>query len=175
MIHNVALLFDIFPFTGWIETTALSVWVRESPSLWAFPFVLILHTVGMGFLVGTNIALDLRVLGFAPRVPLSLFEKFFFVMKIAFFINAISGLLLLIAYPTKALTNPLFYLKLTLIAFGLAQTWMILNQVIRKPFVEMKGIPAKAKVVAATSLVVWAGGVTSGRLLAYTYKHLLAG
>jgi len=67
MIHNVALLFDIFPFTGWIETTALSVWVRESPSLWAFPFVLILHTVGMGFLVGTNIALDLRVLGFAPR------------------------------------------------------------------------------------------------------------
>jgi hypothetical protein len=26
----------------------------------------------------------------------------------------------LIAYPTKALTNPLFYVKLTLIAIGLA-------------------------------------------------------
>jgi hypothetical protein len=170
---KIALLIDLFSFTGWIETTALSVWVRESPSLWAFPFVLILHTVGMGFLVGTNIALDLRVLGFAPRVPVSLFEKFFLVMKIAFFINAISGLLLLIAYPTKALTNPLFYLKLTLIAVGLAQAWMILNHVIRKPVVEMKGIPAKAKALAATSLVVWAGGVTAGRLLAYTYKHLL--
>jgi hypothetical protein len=104
MIQRIALPFDLFPFTGWIEMTALSVWLRESPSLWSFPFVLILHTVGMGLLVGTNIALDLRVLGFAPRVPLSLFEKFFLVMKIAFFINAVSGLLLLIAYPTKALT-----------------------------------------------------------------------
>ena len=73
----------------------------------AFPFVLILHTVGMGFLVGSNIALDLRVLGVAPRIPLSLFEKLFLIMRISFFINAGSGLLLLIAYPTKALTNSL--------------------------------------------------------------------
>jgi hypothetical protein len=50
--------------------------LRESPSLWAFPFVLILHTVGMGFLAGTNVAMDLRVVGFAPKVPLALVEKF---------------------------------------------------------------------------------------------------
>src|SRR5436309_12171806 len=99
---------------SWIETSALSSWIRESPSLWAFPFILILHTVGMGFLVGPNVAMDLRILGFAPRIPLSLFEKFFGVMKVAFVINVISGVLLLIAYPTKALTNPLFYVKLFL-------------------------------------------------------------
>jgi hypothetical protein len=48
---------------AWLEATAPSVWLRESPSLWAFPFVLILHTVGMGFLAGTNVAMDLRVGG----------------------------------------------------------------------------------------------------------------
>ena len=55
------------PFFTWIETTALSIWLRESPSLWAFPFVLILHTVGLAFLVGANVALDVRVLGLAAR------------------------------------------------------------------------------------------------------------
>ena len=71
---------------------------------------------GRGFLVGANIAIDLRVLGFAPSIPLSLLEKFFVVIKVAFVVNAVSGILLLVAYPTKALTNPLFYIKLSLIA-----------------------------------------------------------
>ena len=37
-------------------------------------------------------------------------------MWMSFWVNAVSGVLLLVAYPTKALTNPLFYFKLTLIA-----------------------------------------------------------
>ena len=28
----------------WLEATALATWVRESPSLWAYPTVLTLHT-----------------------------------------------------------------------------------------------------------------------------------
>ena len=38
-----------------LEATSLSTWLRESPSLWAFPFVLILHTVGLAFFVGANL------------------------------------------------------------------------------------------------------------------------
>ena len=55
------------PFFTWIEMSALSIWLRESPSLWAFPFVLILHTVGLAFLVGAaNVALDVRVSAWPP-------------------------------------------------------------------------------------------------------------
>jgi hypothetical protein len=166
---------DAFSIFSWIETSALSAWVRESPSLWAFPFILILHTVGMGFLVGTNIAIDLRLLGFAPRVPVSLLQKIFIVMKVAFFVNAVSGILLLAAYPTKALTNPLFYIKLFLIGFGLVQTGWIRDKVLRAPEAAGEPVSIHARVLAASSLVVWAAAVTTGRLLAYTYKHLLAG
>jgi len=165
-------MFSVF---AWIESSAFSVWLRESPSLWVFPFVLILHTVGMGFLVGTNVAIDLRVLGLSPRIPLSIMERFLVVMKLAFFINAVSGILLLIAYPTKALTNPLFYLKLTLIAFALLETRWILNQVIRVPDNESSSVSSKARLVAGTSLLVWAAAITAGRLLAYTYTYLMAG
>jgi len=43
----------------------------------------------MGFLAGTNVAMDLRVVGFGPKIRLSLFEKFFLVMKISFAVNAV--------------------------------------------------------------------------------------
>ena len=61
-------------------------------------------------------ALDLRVLGVAPRVPLAEMRRFVPVLWLGFWVNAVSGVLLLIGYPTKALTNPVFYLKLILIA-----------------------------------------------------------
>jgi len=161
------------PFFAWIEGTALSVWVRESPSLWAFPFILILHAVGMGFLMGANVAVDLRVLGFAPRVPLSVMERFFPIMWFGFVVNAVSGFILLAGYPTKALTSPLFYVKLLLIALALLHTRWIRDHALRDASLEHRGAPAKIRMAAVSSIVFWAGAVTSGRLLAYTYTRLM--
>ena len=153
-------------FTAWIEQTALSLWLRESPSLLAFPMFLTVHAFGMGFLAGINAALDLRVLGFAPRVPLPLMERFFPVMWFGFVINLLTGILLLLAYPTKALTNPVFYVKLSAIAGGMIVMLLIRNRVIRS------GLEGKA--LAVVSLVLWTVAIVAGRLLAYTCKYLLA-
>ena len=75
-----------------LEQSGLATWIRESPSIWAYPTVLFLHTMGIGFLAGASAAIDLRILGFAPKIPLSSMEKFFPVMYFGFWINAISGL-----------------------------------------------------------------------------------
>src|ERR671912_339280 len=107
------------PFFSWIEATPLSVWLREAPSIMVFPFILILHTVGLAFLVGANVAIDARVLGLARGVPLLSMRRYYRAMWAGFWVNAFSGVLLLIAYPTKALTNPVFYVKLSLIAVAL--------------------------------------------------------
>ena len=40
-----------------LEATGLGTWVREAPTLWAYPTVLFLHTAGLGFLVGINVAM----------------------------------------------------------------------------------------------------------------------
>ena len=40
------------------EQNAVSVWLRESPSLPAFPFILWLHTLGLARLAGVNAGLD---------------------------------------------------------------------------------------------------------------------
>lgn len=160
------------PFFTWIETTALSIWLRESPSLWAFPFVLILHTVGLAFLVGTNVALDVRVLGFAGGVPLRTLERYSVVMWSGFWLNAVSGVLLLLAYPTKALTNPLFYVKLALIVIGLGMWTKLRARLHALPVPEAQVLPPRLKALAVASLVCWGSAITAGRLLAYTYTRL---
>ena len=158
-------------FFGWLEATTLSTWLRDSPSLWAFPFVLILHTVGLAFMVGANVAWDVRGLGFLHGVRFRSMERYFLVMWGAFWLNASSGLLLLIAYPTKALTNPLFYVKLTLIGVGL-----VLAQGIRRQMRSQTDddvMPAALRALAAASLACWIAVIFAGRLLAYTCSRLM--
>jgi hypothetical protein len=158
------------PFFVWLEATSLSTWLRESPSLWAFPFVLILHTVGLAFFVGTNVAWDVRVLGFSLGIPLEALRRYFLVMWAGFWINAFSGVLLLIAYPTKALTNPLFYAKLALIAFGVVLAFRIRREV--NGLAARADAPPMARMLAAVSLGCWIAVIFAGRLLAYTCTRL---
>ncbi len=159
-----------------IEASGLSTWLREDT--WAFPVVLIFHTVGLALLVGANVAVDARILGLARGLALAPLERFFVIAWLGFWMNAASGVLLLISYPTKALTNPLFYGKLVLIAAAI-----MMMQSIRRALRGVVGDASKAdvaiaqrmKLVAAASLLCWAASITAGRLLAYTYSWLLAG
>ena len=147
-------------FLVWLEATALSTWLRESISLLAFPTVLVLHTVGMGFLVGANAAMDLRILGVASSMPLKPMERFFPVMWFGFGVNAVSGVLLLIAYPAKALTNPLFYFKLILIVLAVTNIRLLKKHVFGDPSLDempMAPISRKGKIVAGLSLLFLAG------------------
>jgi hypothetical protein len=146
--------------------------MRETPSIFAFPLILTLHTIGMGVVAGINTALALRLLGVARDIPLTAMQRYVPFMWAGFWLNAVSGVALLIAYPTKALTNPLFYVKLGLIGFAL---WNV-TAIRRFAFEDQHSphVPGRAKRLAVASLVCWAGVIFSGRFLAYTYTHLLA-
>ena len=164
---------NIDPFLIWLESTALSQWIVGSESMFAFPGILALHAIGMGFAVGICLALDLRVLGVAPGVRIAEMRRFVPVVWAAFWLNAVSGVLLLIGYPTKALTNPVFYLKLLLIGVGL---WLF-RRIGRRVFDDVGDERAQSPMVqrlAIVSLVCWVGAITAGRFLAYTYHRLTA-
>jgi hypothetical protein len=152
-------------FFAYVEDSALSTWIREASTVFAFQFILVLHTLGMGFLAGGNAAIDLQILRARRAFAQGAFERWFPVLWGSFALSTLSGLLLLIAYPTKALTNPLFYAKLACV--GLAM-WVM--QVIRRNVLTES---SRAKVLAAVSLLLWIGVIGAGRLLAYTYTRLL--
>jgi hypothetical protein len=162
------------PFFVWLEGTSLSVWLREAPSIMVFPFILILHTVGLAFLVGANVAFDARVLGLARGVPLLSMRRYYRAMWAGFWVNAFSGVLLLIAYPTKALTNPVFYLKLGLIAAALLVGRAIRRFMLSGAVASGMTAPPVVKRMAVLSLALWLISITAGRFLAYTCSRLTA-
>lgn len=152
-----------------IEQTPYSVWVREAPTLWAFPFLLILHAIGMGLVAGLHMAMCLRVAGLAAAIPLPGMRAFFPWLWLGLAVNVFSGFSLLWAYPAKALTNPLFYLKLALIGVALwGLRWMRAHAFAETP-------PAAARRVAWLSAAAWLAAIFAGRWLAYTYTRLMAG
>ena len=78
----------------WLESIPLAVWVHESPSVWAQPTVLTLHTMGMAVLVGASWMLDLRLLGIIRNVPLSAFRWVFRAVAVGLIVNVVTGVLL---------------------------------------------------------------------------------
>jgi hypothetical protein len=150
-----------------LENSGFFSWVRESTSLFAFPGILLMHTIGMGLVVGINAGIDLRILGIAPALPLAPMEKFFPILWIGFWINAVTGTILLLADATTKLANPDFYVKMVFIALALINLRMLKTRVFRDPLVDKRPLSANVKILAVTSLFFWLGAITAGRLMAY--------
>ena len=158
----------------WIESSGLSLWVRgETGWHLAFPIIISFHALGMAFLVGVALAINARTLGIAPAIPLTRLKAFLPVAMLALVINAISGILLLIGYPTKALTNPVFYIKLLCIGLALWNLRWFSTNILANPVYDTGAIPKRGKKLAIASTVLWAGAIIAGRLLAYTYNQLM--
>jgi hypothetical protein len=116
-------------------------------------------------LVGLNSAIDLRLLGFAPGIPLKSLENTFRFMWAGFVLNAATGGLLFISDATKHSSNPAFYVKLA----GVALAVVILILIRSKVFREQKN----GKILAAASLACWFVAMSAGRLMAYIIEFIL--
>lgn len=158
-----------------IEQTSFSTWLRETPSLFGFYFVLMFHTIGLAMLVGASAVVDLRILGVASNLPLRPFKSLFPIMWAGLAVNVVSGLLLLLAYPTKALTNPYFYLKLALIALAVTVVAKLYKRVFADATLSEAAMIAQGKLLAKYSLVLWIATIYTGRVLSETAKYLLYG
>ena len=161
-------------FLAFVEGSDLSNWIRGD-SMLAFPTIITLHTICMGFLAGTSSAIDLRILGVAPGVPLVSLRPFYPLMWLALAVNAVTGVLMVIGYPTKQLTNPLFYIKLSLVALGVWLVYRIGTEVLRSTESGQKAITVRAKWLAVASLAGWVSLIVTGRLLEYTHRWELQG
>lgn len=154
-------------FLQTIENLGFSQWVKQSGSLWAFPGILLMHTYGMAVLVGVIAAIDLRILGFAPAIPLSPLRKFLPLVWLAFWVNAMTGTMLLMADATSKMVNPDFGIKMLFIACAVVTQLLIQKRVFGDPDVDARPSTSNAKTLAVMSLVCWLGAITAGRLLAY--------
>ena len=148
-----------------LEGSGFATWLRESGSIWAYPAVLTLHTMGLGVLVGASSVLDLRVLGCAPRIPLAPLEKLFPIMWVGFWINAVSGVALFAADATTKGTTTVFMAKLVIIVAAVLVLFGMRRTVYGRGTVTTS--TTVSRLLAVTSLALWLLAIITGRYMAY--------
>jgi len=151
----------------WTETSAFFIWLRESPSVWAYPTVMFLHTVGLAFTAGASVVIDLRLLGVARQLPVAPFARFFRSIWIGFWLTAISGLVMLGSDLDAKVTNRLFAPKMILVACAVVLMIVMRRRVFAAAAPDQTSVSASARVLAAASLACWIGAITAGRFMAY--------
>ena len=138
----------------WLENTSVAIWVGES--LWAYPFWLSLHAIGLAVVVGVFAMRDLRLLGMfrglAPRAFLSL-SKFAW---IGFVINATSGTLLFVSQASTFAHSTPFLIKIACIIAGMILA-SIIQARLRNELAEAgdeAAIPGSLMGIAVASLLI---------------------
>jgi hypothetical protein len=149
-----------------LQESALGHLMRASPVL--YPAVEILHILGFVLLVGSIVALDLRLLGLGRSIAIQpLAQMLLRLSRLGFLIAIGMGFLLFSADAAHVVRNPAFQAKLLLIAAALANV-AIAHAGPWRRLAQWDGeAPAGAKATALASLLLWLSAVTAGRLIAY--------
>jgi hypothetical protein len=150
-----------------IEQIGFVAWVREGGAWYGYAFILFMHTMGLALVVGGNAVIDLRLLGFAPQMPIRPLEKLFGFIWVGFYVNLISGIILLMADASVKLRNPLFGIKMLLVVGGIVVLKKLRRGVFGSPLLDKGELPPNARGLAWASLFFWLAALTAGRLLAY--------
>src|SRR6185436_2972755 len=146
-------------FLMWLQHNGVSTWIHESTSVLAFPTILLLHTIGMAPVFGIAPAIDLRILGLAPALPLAPMERFLPVLWVGFWVNAVTGTVLFAIDATKRSTQTDFWIKMLFIALAVMTLRMLQKRVFGDPNIETGPLSTQAKVLAGTSLFFWIGAI----------------
>jgi hypothetical protein len=150
-----------------VQYSEFGLWVAGGDTIFAFPMILVLHTVGLGIVVGVSALLNFRLLGVARNIPLADLRGAFRVLWWGFALNATTGVVLFIAAAADKAYQKIFYVKLALIVLAL----ITMSRIRRDVFGSTSAgdaIPPQAKTLAAASLLLWMGAIVAGRLMAYT-------
>jgi hypothetical protein len=164
----VALILDC---CQWLETTSLSVYVREST--WTYPVIESIHVLGLSLFMGLLLLWDLRLVGLTLRkIPVSrLWRGLFPWIGLGALVMVVSGLLLFWSDPVRFYGNVFFRAKVVGLALALANA-MAFHFGIERSVVQWDTAsrpPQAARLAGAVSLVLWASIVVVGRLVAYNW------
>src|SRR6188474_890040 len=148
-----------------LQQSAFTDWFLGSPSIWAYPTVLTLHTVGMAILVGASFVINLRVLQVSGLIPLHSLQPLYRFVWIGFTINLVSGVILFITEAADRVVDPVFGIKMGSIAVALALGFAVKRRAI-DPMDAPQTATGQTRALAAAALGMWTVAIVAGRLMA---------
>ena len=161
----------MIPFQVQLEA-ALRSFTRVAAMMqmdWSWPIVESIHFIGLTLLFGSIAAWDLRLIGFAKRVPVTAFHRLIPFAIIGFGINATSGTLFLMTDPDQYVYNPAFHLKMLCVILAGVNVMLFYLTMFRR--VSALGpeaqAPPMARLNGAVSLVLWLTVIICGRMITF--------
>ena len=136
------------------------------------PIVQTLHIVGISVVMASIVMVDLRFLGVAvPSQNLS--EMISRLMPWTWWalpVNAVTGLLFIVARPFRYFYNPVFGMKFSFLLPAVALAFIVyrLNRKETGYWEQTLSRRVSGRVIAACSLLLWIGVVMAGRWIAYS-------
>ena len=141
----------------------LAAWARQSS--WGYAIANVLHLLGMATLLGSILALDLRILGIRRALPLSDTAGLLLPLaRCGFVLAAASGTVLFAADATHVYVNPAFQVKVLLIGVALLNV-LAFHATTRLAGRAEPGLCAR--ISAGMSLLLWPAVIVCGRMIAY--------
>jgi hypothetical protein len=154
-------------FAQSIEGGTIYSWVTSTSWLW--PFMEILHFIGLSLLLGALLVIDLRMMGFFRAIDIRAIHTLLLWVFIGFALNLVTGILFFFGDPMRYAVHAGFQLKMVLILLaGINAVWY--SWKIHPAMQEWDANvnpPAPAKLVGSISLVLWLSILLLGRLIPY--------
>lgn len=148
----------------WTDANPFLTWLRESPSIWAYPTVFFVHTIGIVFTAGVSLFVDARLLGAGRQLPIAPFARFFKMIWIGLAFTLASGLLMLATDLQTRLMNRLFPVKMLFVIAAILLTALLQPRV--ASHIESSETRAM-RTLAAASLLCWLAAISAGKFAVY--------
>ena len=161
---------SLHQFCEWLASTPVSNTIQNVS--WIIPTTQTVHIACIALLIGSVAMLDLRMFGIAGRsdsiavTAKRLLPWIWWPLPVFL----LTGLVLIVAEPSRELENPTFINKMILLAAAIVVTGALQATLRRDPgFWEASPARARwARVLAVVSLTLFVAIVFAGRLIAYT-------
>jgi len=149
----------LLPFCKWLQNQPFALAV--SGSLWAYPYVQLIHYAGLSIWVGTTLLVDLRLMGLVRRREnAAQFAKNLNALSwIGFTIAVIGGFLLFSGSAETYFLNAAFRIKFPLFLFGIAYHGFL--QWKESDWGQSDPLPGAAKLAALGEILIWLAVVTA--------------
>jgi hypothetical protein len=136
------------------------------------PIAQSLHILGIAVVMGSIVMVDLKFLGLAvPSQNVSeMIRRLMPWTWWALLLNAVTGLLFVVARPNRYFFNPVVGWKFSMLIPAVALAFVVYRLATQETgyWEQSSGRRLSARVIAAVSLVLWVGVVLAGRWIAYS-------
>ncbi len=153
-------------FSKSLYSTTVSTGLRETAGV--IPTIQSLHVVAIAVVVGSILAMELRLAGLlaVDEMPGTLVRRFLPWLLGAVCALAVTGSILVIAEPNRVLSNPFFWSKMALLLSVVA-----FNLLFRYPLLHPDALNRRgyllSKSMAWFSILLWIAIISCGRWIAY--------